>query len=241
MPIRKGNWSKDEDSWLKEAIKKCKKGKEEYPWTEIAKDLPIQRTAKQCRERWMQHLTPPLDKTPLSPEETQYINNFVLSQGHQWANISRYLSHRRSDNQIKNWYYSGANRAERTHIEIVLTERRSGRKYITPPPPETVSFEHRTLPLPPREHNIHHLDMSQADQRYYFPQSLPTMLPQIAPGHYGATPMFSNHQYPSISLAPPRRDITPNTSPISPHFPHGSRENSVMNVGNLLNSHDRFI
>jgi hypothetical protein len=249
MPIRKGNWSKDEDKWLMEAINKCNRGRDEFPWTEIAKDLPIQRTAKQCRERWMQHLNPNLDKSPLSPNETRVINNFVIQQGHQWANISRYLHHRRSDNQIKNWYYSGANRSERTNIEHTLNTRRLGRGYPSPPsPPSPTSqaFDNRTLPLPPVVQGSpgHTFHLGLPEQQYYFHSGGLPLRPQSTSEQYVTSPMYSSHQYATTSLAPPRRDLTPSISPTTPTFPHESRESSIMNVGNLLtslSSHDRYL
>ncbi len=79
-------------------------------WTRIAGGMGI-RSAKQCRERYTQHLKPGLNRSPISDDEGRQIMRMVGESGQRWAQIARSLGTNRSDNQIKNWW-NGAKRKE---------------------------------------------------------------------------------------------------------------------------------
>eukprot|EP00347_Sterkiella_histriomuscorum_P022152 403331496 len=104
-------------------------------WTYIAQklrdDFKIQgRTGKQCRERytkifikltyllcqstlkqplhvyrWHNHLDPEIKKDPITPEEERVIFESHRKYGNKWADIAKLLPGR-SDNSIKNYFYS---------------------------------------------------------------------------------------------------------------------------------------
>jgi len=49
------------------------------------------RTGKQCRERWINHLSPSVVKEPWSKEEDATVLRLIAIYGHRWAKISRHL------------------------------------------------------------------------------------------------------------------------------------------------------
>lgn len=79
-------------------------------WSIIAEKLSTAykisgRTGKQCRERWHNHLDPAVNKTPWGLDEEMTLFEKHTYIGNKWAEIATLLPGR-SDNSIKNRYYS---------------------------------------------------------------------------------------------------------------------------------------
>lgn len=62
------------------------------------------RTAKQCRERWFQRLSPHVSHPPLTPEERDFVFRWTCENGTRWAELSGKMN--RASNTLKNAYYS---------------------------------------------------------------------------------------------------------------------------------------
>ena len=71
-------------------------------WDEIATKIP-NRTGKQCRERWNNHLDPLVMKNQWSMEENWVLFILQRSAQNRWAKIANVLLGR-PDNSIKNYW-----------------------------------------------------------------------------------------------------------------------------------------
>lgn len=98
VPVKKGLWTAEEDERLAHEVRTngCRN------WAVIARSLSG-RVAKQCRERWHNHLKPDICKEPWTEQEDLQIQLGVLKHGHKWSTIALGMPGR-TDNQIKNRY-----------------------------------------------------------------------------------------------------------------------------------------
>lgn len=104
----KGSWTPEEDQILRE--KRLLYGRK---WAKIAAHLPG-RQGKQCRERYVNHLDPNLKKGEWTDDEEAILIALHEHHGNRWANIAKQLPGR-SDNDIKNHWYSTIQRKFQTH------------------------------------------------------------------------------------------------------------------------------
>ena len=81
-----GAWDKAEDKALTALAEKAGEVKD---WVRIAEGVP-ERDFKQCRDRWVNHLAPDINKGPWKKEEDEIILE-QLRLGRGWADISKQL------------------------------------------------------------------------------------------------------------------------------------------------------
>ena len=94
----KKKFNPDEDSIITEQVTlHGEKG-----WRKIAEHIPG-RTARQCRERWKNYLSPSVSNSPWSIEEDEKLIDLVQKNGQQWSKIAQFFK-LRTDVTLKNRY-----------------------------------------------------------------------------------------------------------------------------------------
>jgi len=104
---RKGQWTEAEDRIVYDAVTNSI----EDPftrWSDLAQSLPG-RVGKQVRDRWVNHLNPNINHLPFGKEDDLKLWEGHCALGKRWVEISsKYFKSTRSENHIKNRWYSAS-------------------------------------------------------------------------------------------------------------------------------------
>lgn len=110
-------WTNEEDRALLDAIKAHQYN---LVWTKIANAVPG-RTGKQCRERYLNHLTPAVKLSSWSVTEDATIFRLYKAEGSKWSRMVKFLPGR-TDNGIKNRFHYLRRRFERRMQQVGPSE-----------------------------------------------------------------------------------------------------------------------
>ncbi|CAD8191933.1 unnamed protein product [Paramecium pentaurelia] len=100
----------EEDKKLYEIIMQYQSIDQGQKWSQISQELnqnsTVYRSSKQCRERWLNHLNPKISKEPWTDDEDIQLLTIVKEMGRRWAEISKVMDGKRSENNLKNRFNS---------------------------------------------------------------------------------------------------------------------------------------
>ncbi|CAK8565062.1 unnamed protein product [Lathyrus sativus] len=179
VALKKGPWTKEEDEILKDHIKKHGEGN----WKAVQKKSGLARCGKSCRLRWSNHLRPGVKKGSFTAEEERLIIECHFLKGTKWAHMAKMLPGR-TDNEIKNFWYTRSKKRNRDGLPIYPDEIMS--KYSLNDSQESAD----TLPNESNQHDeteTFNFDISDLDLKYY--KFRPDMMP----------PLFDSQDYKPIS------------------------------------------
>lgn len=111
--LKRKLWSPEEDAVLQKLMLLQPLSPQ---WDIIAKkmaELNYFKTAKQCKDRWLNNLSPLLNKSKWTLSESQELFKQYLQHGNKWKNISRIFVGR-TDNAVKNQFFSVIRKSLRT-------------------------------------------------------------------------------------------------------------------------------
>ncbi|OMJ86160.1 hypothetical protein SteCoe_12360 [Stentor coeruleus] len=99
-------WNKKEDEVLTNLVQT----KGETSWKKISDLMALQnfekrKTAKQCRNRWVNCIDPLISQKPWTPDEQLYLINLYKMIGSNWSSVSDYFEGRPPE-AVKNQFYS---------------------------------------------------------------------------------------------------------------------------------------
>nr|AAS07571.1 glabrous 1 [Arabidopsis halleri subsp. gemmifera] len=111
---KKGLWTVEEDNILMDYVLNHGTGQ----WNRIVRKTGLKRCGKSCRLRWMNYLSPNVNKGNFTEQEEDLIIRLHKLLGNRWSLIAKRVPGR-TDNQVKNYW--------NTHLSKTSSE-------ITPPP-----------------------------------------------------------------------------------------------------------
>ncbi|XP_047326264.1 transcription factor MYB92-like [Impatiens glandulifera] len=116
--LKKGTWTEEEDEVLADYIRKHG---EESSWNTVENECGLNRCAKSCRLRWVNHLRPELKKGPLTANEIETIVRLHARIGNKWSRIAEKVPGR-TDNDIKNFWNTRIKSCERRGLPLYPPE-----------------------------------------------------------------------------------------------------------------------
>ncbi|ROW15519.1 hypothetical protein VPNG_02297 [Cytospora leucostoma] len=184
-----GPWSNAESQRLEFLVAKFTGPSSQVHWVEIAREHGT-RDAKQCRERWDNHLKPGLRRDKITDQEGAYIMDWVGRQGKHWAPLGRAMG--RPENMVKNYWYQ-------EHKKLERGGRQKGQRVSSPSMSRSnSSSSHQAFggtaisPTYPSAHHYHQATSPSFTCPQYYQQ---------APAHhswpYNHSPTTHSLQYPS--------------------------------------------
>lgn len=184
----RGRWRSDEDEKLIRAVNEH--GAKN--WSVICTQIPG-RSAKSCRLRWQNQLSPAVNHSPFTVEEDLEIVRYQSRLGNKWAAIARILNAGRTENAVKN-HWNCQLRKMMSSYSPGYDRRRARHRY---------GYRYHPLPLPrPRPLASSDLVRRSLSQRVISEESSHRFFPSNGGGEpHGSIDL-------TLRLAPPGFDMS---------------------------------
>ncbi|KAE8711203.1 Transcription factor RAX2 [Hibiscus syriacus] len=128
--VKKGPWSPEEDSKLKDYIEKFGTGGN---WIALPHKAGLKRCGKSCRLRWLNYLRPNIKHGDFTDEEDRIICSLFASIGSRWSIIAAQLPGR-TDNDIKNYWNT---KLKKKLMDMTMTSQSQRKPPAFPPSHQT--------------------------------------------------------------------------------------------------------
>nr|UVJ68630.1 MYB [Morella rubra]WKM80324.1 MYB1.3-2 [Morella rubra]WKM80325.1 MYB1.3-3 [Morella rubra] len=99
LGVRKGAWTVEEDTLLKQCIEKYEEGK----WHQVPSRAGLNRCRKSCRLRWLNYLKPNIKRGEFKADEVDLMIRLHKLLGNRWSMIAGRLPGRTA-NDVKNYW-----------------------------------------------------------------------------------------------------------------------------------------
>ncbi|OMJ78495.1 hypothetical protein SteCoe_21648 [Stentor coeruleus] len=98
-------WAHEEDSALKDIIKKFNSKSWVTIARKVSKEIGTKRTAKQCRDRWINYLNKGINNRSFTDYEVNKLISIQEVHGNKWIDMAKELKGR-TENQVKNFFHA---------------------------------------------------------------------------------------------------------------------------------------
>ncbi|XP_031493317.2 transcription factor MYB1-like [Nymphaea colorata] len=161
--IRRGGWSKEEDSLLRNCVETYGEGN----WHLVPHRSGLKRCRKSCRLRWLNYLSPNIKRGHFSTDEVDLIIRMHRLLGNRWTLIAGRMPGRTA-NDVKNYWNS--------HLAKTFSANPTATREIPATPPRVVV--HR-----PKAHRV------STRQRELLGQICPRREPNLNPPASSSQPL----------------------------------------------------
>ncbi|KAL5565787.1 hypothetical protein UlMin_028951 [Ulmus minor] len=217
--VKKGPWSPEEDSKLREYIEKHGTGGN---WIALPQKAGLKRCGKSCRLRWLNYLRPNIKHGEFSDEEDRIICSLFATIGSRWSIIAAQLPGR-TDNDIKNYWNTKLKK------KLMGMVNSSSQKKQLPPFPSSSSSSHQNaLSFPSQQ--LYSSPLYKGYNSYNYTTQTPrsfSSLSSLEPNMLNlSTPNFPNTTSSSL-FQTQDQNLVVNTNPIH-HQYYPVKENLLM-------------
>ncbi|XP_010419010.1 PREDICTED: transcription factor MYB114-like [Camelina sativa] len=125
--LKKGAWTPEEDSLLRQCIDKYGEGK----WHQVPLRAGLNRCRKSCRLRWVNYLNPNINRGEFTSDEIDLLLRLHKLLGNRWSLIAGRLPGRTA-NDVKNYWNTNLAKKQESRLRSKTRNREAACSDATP-------------------------------------------------------------------------------------------------------------